>query len=159
MNRYIKQIVILVTLSILVACAGTGEREDGGSSGRGDCIQQSSIRGYRVLDEQNLIVDVSARRKYHVVLQRRAFGLRSSWGIGFKESSTGRICAGFSEVVFEGQGIGGGIRIASIRQLTPEEEEGLLISYGLKEPEVKSMPAPQDVEGADIEELDPDAKD
>ena len=49
-------------------------------------------------------------------------------------------------------------RIASIRQLTPEEEEDLLIRFGLKEPEVKRVPVPQEVKGADIEELDPDAK-
>ncbi|MEJ2298940.1 MAG: hypothetical protein P8X94_10655 [Woeseiaceae bacterium] len=39
----------------------------------------------------------------------------------------------------------------------PAEEENLLIQFGLKEPEVKPMPVPQEVQGADIEELDPDA--
>ena len=109
-----------------------------------------------MLDEQNLIVDASARKKYHVVLKRRAYGLRSSWAIGFVGSPTGRVCAGFGEVVFNDQ-MSGPVRIASVRQLTPEEEEGLLIQFGLKEPEVKRMPVPQEVEGADIEELDPDA--
>ena len=111
-----------------------------------------------MLDEQNLIVDASARKKYHVVLQRRAYGLRNSWGIGFIESPTGRVCAGFGEIVFNSSAAAVPIRIASIRQLTPEEEEGLLIRFGLKEPEVKRMPVPQEVEGADIEELDPDAR-
>jgi hypothetical protein len=152
----LKQLFVLITLCTLVACAGTDEARDEGSSRRGDCIHQPSIRGYRVLDEQNLIVDASARKKYHVALQRRAYGLRSSWAIGFVGSPTGRVCAGFSEVVFNDQ-MAGPVRIASIRELTPEQEEGLLIQFGLKEPEVKRMPVPQEVEGADIEELDPDA--
>ena len=153
-----KQLVIVCFLSVLVACAGTGEPTEEGSSRRGDCILQSSIRGYRVLDEQNLIVDASARKKYHVTLQQRAYGLRSSWSIAFTDSSAGRVCASFSQVIFSDRGMPGiRHRIASIRQLTPEEEEDLLIRFGLKEPEVKKMPEPQEVEGADIEELDPDA--
>jgi hypothetical protein len=108
------------------------------------------------LDEQNLIVDAIGRRKYHVVLWRRAYGLRGSWGIVF-DSQTSRICAGFSEVVFRGDFAEESIRITSIRELTPEDEEYLLIQYGKKEPEIKQTPAPQEVEGADVEELDPAA--
>jgi hypothetical protein len=154
---FIKQLVILVCLGVLSGCAGTSEGNGEASSRRADCIHQPSIRGYRVLDEQNLIIDASARKKYHVTLQRRAYGLRNTWGIGFVESASGRICAGFGEIVFNDSGIANRYRIASIRRLTPEEEEGLLISFGLKEPEVERMPVPQEVEGADIEELDPDA--
>jgi hypothetical protein len=152
----LKQFVILVFLSILLGCAATSEDDSESASRRGDCIHQSSIRGYRVLDEQNLIVDASARKMYHVTLQRRAYGLRSSWGIAF-DSPTGRICASFGEVLFKDGPTAESVRIASIRQLTPEDEEDLLIRFGLKEPEVKRMPVPQEVEGADIEELDPDA--
>ena len=122
---------------------------------RSDCIHEPSIRGYRVLDEQNLIVEAAGRRNYHVVLARRAFGLRSSWGIAFY-SSTSRICEGFSDVVFEGQFDGESIRIKSIRELSPEELEAILIDFGKIEPEIKSTPVPQDVKGADVEELDVD---
>ena len=111
-----------------------------------------------MLDEQNLIIDASASKSYHVVLQRRAFGLRSTWGIAF-DSPTGRVCEGFSEVLFDDQMGGDRIRVASIRQLTPEDEESLLIQFGKKEPEIEHTPAPQEVEGADVEELDPDAGD
>ena len=110
-----------------------------------------------MLDEQNLIIDASPRKQYHVTLQRRAQGLRSSWAIGFAGSPTARVCAGFSEIVFNNNALGLRYRIASIRQLTPEEEEDLLIRFGRKEPEVENMPVPNEVEGADIEELDPDA--
>ena len=156
-KMFFKQIFIVVTSCALVACAGSPEGSGPDGSRRGDCILQSSIRGYRVLDEQNLIVEASGRKKYHVALQRRAFGLRSSWAIGFVDSPAGRICAGFSEIVFDDHSVDGPIRLAAVRQLSPAEEEALLIQFGLKEPEIKPMPVPQQVEGADIEELDPDA--
>jgi hypothetical protein len=59
--------------------------------------------------------------------------------------------------VFRGHFDGESIRITSIRELTPEEEEDLLIRFGKKEPEIKQTPAPHEVEGAEVEELDPAA--
>ena len=157
-----KQLVIISISSVLLACAGTPDGSDSGdsevTSHRSDCILRSSIRGYTVLDESNLIVDASGRRTYHVVLQRRAYGLRSSWGIRF-ESPTGRICASFSEVIFDGNFSNESIRIDSVRELTPEDHEYLLIQYGKKEPEIKQTPAPREVKGAEVEELDPAAND
>jgi len=118
-----------------------------------DCISQMTVRDYRVLDDGNLIVSGSARRKYHVALSRRAFGLRSTWQIGFR-STSGRICAGFSDLIVD-DGFGPDrIRIASIRQLTPEEEEDLLIRFGKIESPNKQTAAPAEVESAEVEELD-----
>ncbi len=85
-------------------------------------------------------------------------GLNSSWGIVF-DSPTSRVCAGFSEVVFDGHFNGDSIRIRSIRELSEEEHEDLLIRWGKKEPEIEQGPAPRDVEGAEVEELDPAADD
>jgi hypothetical protein len=82
--------------------------------------------------------------------------LRSSWSIAF-DTPTGRVCAGFSEVVFDDQMGIDKIRIASIRALTPEDEEDLLIRFGKKKPEFEHTPTPHEVKGADVEELDPDA--
>jgi len=155
---FIKQIFITLSLGTLVACAGTQTDDGSAISSHSDCISQSSIRGYSVLDESNLIVSASGRRQYHVALQRRAYGLRSSWGIAF-DSATSRICAPFSEVTFRGHNQGDAIRIASIRELSPEEEEDLLIRYGKKEPEIERQPVPQEVPGAEVEELDPVADD
>ena len=153
-----KQIVLLLFLSVLAGCAGSGERPDQASevaeSRWNDCIYEPSIRGYKVLDEMNLIVDGSARKSYHVRLQRRARGLDSSWGIVF-DASGNRICAGFSEVIYRGHfDDRERVRIESIRLLTPEEEEDLLIEFGRLEPEIEQMPEPGEVDGADIEELD-----
>ena len=125
----------------------------GESSYRGDCIHKPSIRGYTVLDERNLIID-AGRRSYHLVLQRRAWGLNRSWGIAF-DSATSRVCAGFDEVVFDRREDGGSIRIETIRALTPEEEEHLLIRFGKRKPEIEYTSPPKDVKGADVEELEP----
>lgn len=158
-----KQLIILLISSALVACAGSSEAPDGGADdkprGRGDCIFESSVRGYRVLDEQNLIIDSSGRRKHHMVLSRRAWGLDSSWGIAFK-STTNSICGGFDEIIFREHGSRAeSIRIGSIRQLSDEDEEDLLIAFGKKEPEIKQGPAQKEVKGAEVEELDPAADD
>lgn len=154
----IKQIITAICLSGLVACAGTNSDDRGSVSRGSDCIYEPSIRGYSVLDESNLIVSTSGRRKYHVTLHRRAFGLQSSWGIAFR-SQTSNICSTFSDVVFDGNFNNESIRIASIRRLSPEEEEGLLIRYGKKKPEIEHTPVPKDLKGAEVEELDPGADD
>ena len=158
----IKHILIVLSLSTLVACAGTDSSQKTDDSakanGRSDCIFRASIRGYSVLDEMNLIVSGSGRRTYHMTLQRRAFGLRSSWRMGFA-STTSRVCAGFDKVVFEGQLDNESIRIAAIRELSPEQHEDLLIRFGKKEPELKRTPAPSDMKGAEVEELDQAADD
>jgi len=157
LERYIKQIFTIVISSSLIACAGNPSQEERVDSGRSDCISQPSIRGYTVLNESNLIVSASGRRQYHMVLHRRAYGLRSNWSIGFK-SPTGRVCAGFSELVLDDRFSGAdSIRIASIRGISAEEEEDLLIRYGIREPEYEHTPEPVDVKGAEVEELDPDA--
>ena len=158
---YIKQLIALLISCSLFACAGTesstGDESEGKRS-RTHCIFSSSIRGYTVLDESNLIVDISRRRSYHVTLLRRAYGLRSSWSIGF-DSPTGRICAQSSKVVFGDRRDIDSISIRSIRELSPEEREDILIRYGKKEPEIKQTPVPRDVSGAEVEELDPAADD
>jgi hypothetical protein len=159
---YIKQMFIIITSSVLFACASSDTAPDSGgeeaSGGRMDCIFTSSIRGYSVLNESNLIVEGARRSKYHVVLQRRAYGINSTWGIGF-DSPSSRVCAGFSEVIFQGNLDNESIRIASIRELSPEEYEGLMIQYGKMKPEIEQTPAPREVKGAEVEELDTAATD
>ena len=157
LKKYIKQSVILFLSCVLAACASApsepGAESEAAASSGSDCISQSSIRDYRVLDDANLIVSASARRNYHVVLTRRALGLRSSWQIGFR-SPTGQICPGFGDLIVD-DGFGPErIRISSIRRLTPEDEDELLIRFGKKEPEYTEPPAPAEVESAEVEELD-----
>lgn len=161
MKNVIKHIVIVVISSGLLACSTSADRPDTDDADvdnrRSDCIFRSSVRGYSVLDDSNLIVEGSGRRNYHVTLRRPARGLRSTMGIGIK-SSTSRACAGFSEVTFNGTMGVESISIESIRELDSDEHEDLLIRFGKKEPEIKQDPAPREVNGAEVEELDPAAE-
>jgi thiosulfate/3-mercaptopyruvate sulfurtransferase len=157
MKILLKQLVIAVFSSIIVACASGGEAVDdekmNPESRRSDCISSGTIRDYQVLDDANLIVSGSGNRKYHVALSRRAIGLRSSWKIGFR-SVTGRICARSGELVVDDRMGPESIRIAAIRQLTPDEHRELLVRFGKIEPEFEQAPAPVEVESAEVEELD-----
>jgi hypothetical protein len=153
----IKQMLIVLISSSLSACAAApsepGNDSNAMKSPGSDCISQSTIRDYTVLDDSNLIVSASGRRKYHLALYRRAYGLRSSWQIGL-ESSSGQVCAGFGDLLYDDGFAADRVRIASIRRLGPEEEEELLIRFGKKKPVYEQAPAPTPVEGAEVEELD-----
>lgn len=119
-----------------------------------DCISQSTIRDYQVLDDKNLVVTAGGKRKYHIQLSRKAFGLRSNWKIGFR-SPTGRICSGTSDVVVDDSfGSKETIQISSIREVGPDELNVLLIQFGKKVPEVERAPTQEEVKGAEVEELD-----
>jgi hypothetical protein len=157
-----KQFLMLLFLCYLAGCAGSEPAPDSGEIrdvNRGsDCISETSIRDYTVLDDANLIVRESRQRNYHMELARPAYGLRSTWRIGFR-SSAGRICGGTSDIIVADGALGSSsfdrtIRIRSIRRLTPEDEEDLLIRFGKKEPEIEQPRQPEEVEGAEVEELD-----
>lgn len=155
---HIKQIVTIVISSGLVACASSGDRyESAGDpvTTRGhDCISQSTIRDYQVLDDRNLIVTAGAKRKYHVQLSRQAFGLRSNWKIGFR-SPAGRICSGTGDVVVDDSfGSKETIQISSIREVEADQLNALLVQFGKKVPEVEHATAKKEVKGAEVEELD-----
>ena len=154
---FLKQIIVLVTSCVLTACAGSSEPSLGDPpetlAARSDCISSRTIRDYRVLDDANLVVTANGNKKYHLTLSRRAVGLRASWKIAFR-STSGRICGGFDDILVD-DGFGPErIRIAAIRQLTPEEYDTLLVRFGKKEPAVEQAPATVDVESAEVEELD-----
>ena len=153
----LKQLFILLSSSILFACASSESSTSTASSsevsGRSDCISQSSIRDYKVLDDANLIVTEGVSRTYHVELMRRAHGLRFSQAIGF-DSTTGRICGRFDELLYDSSLGMDRVPITSVRRLSPEQEEELLIRFGIKEPEQEQTRRPNEVEGAEVEELD-----
>jgi hypothetical protein len=118
-----------------------------------DCISQMTIRDYAVLDDRNLIVRAGPNRRYHVELSWPAFGLATTWQIGF-DSRTGRICPGFSSLlVNDGMSVEK-VGIRSIRQLDDQLHDELLIRFGKKQPVPTETPKPTEVEGAEVEELD-----
>ena len=122
-------------------------------SGGSDCISTRTIRDYQVLDDANLVVTGNGNRKYHVTLSRRAVGLRTSWKIGFR-SASGQVCGGFDDILVD-DGFGPErIRIAAVRQLTPEDYDELMVRFGKRKPAIEPAPAHKEVESAEVEELD-----
>ncbi len=85
---------------------------------------------------------------------RKAYGLRNSWSIGF-DSPSGMICRGAADIIVsDGFGRGERIRLSSVRALSDDELDTLLVQFGKKEPEVEHTPEPDEVDGAEVEELD-----
>jgi hypothetical protein len=105
------------------------------------------------LDNSNLVVTASASRYYHIELVRPAVGLKSTWQIGFTPPGN-RVCARSSELIVS-DNIGRElVRIRNIRRLTNDEFDDLLIRYGKKKPEIEQPREPEEVKGAEVEELD-----
>lgn len=153
----IKQLLMVSIASGLISCAvqksGPDSSLDAVSSSGTDCIFEGTIRDYRVLDESNLVVSASPKKKYHIELNQPALGLSSTWNIGFT-SATSRICPGFSSVVFDSNFAPDTVRIRSIRAIDDIEFENLLVHFGKKLPKKIKAPAAEAVDGAKVEELD-----
>ena len=153
---FIKQSFIIGISSSLLACVSPEKAPSSDdfepSTRTSDCILEGTIRDYRVLDESNLVVTASGRRNYQIELTRPAYGLRSTWQIGFSSPGS-RICPGFSELIVDNSFGPEAVRIRSIRRLVPEEYEDLLIRYGKKKPEIEHTREPAEVQGAEVEEL------
>jgi len=150
--------VSVLSLCALSACVGQNEGAEEAAQARtdrgADCILKGSIRDYRVLDESNLIVSMSPSRKYHMELTRPAIGLKSSWHIGVSGSGS-RVCGdGFSELLVDDSFGPERVRIRKVRRLSTEGYEDLMIRYGKMEPEIEQTRQPEEVEGAEVEELD-----
>ncbi len=120
-----------------------------------DCILIRTIRDYTPLDRQNLLVRGPGRRAYFVTLIRPAIDMRGS--IGFRvESRDDRLCPyGGDSLVFGSFG-NDSVTVRAISRLSQEQEEQLLIRYGLDgrdESATPVAPDPEKVKGAEVEEL------
>jgi len=118
-----------------------------------DCISIRTIRDYTALDDKNLLIWASAKRPYFVRLFSPAWGLGSSFQLG-TVSRDDQLCPyGGDALVFDTAGRDTA-RIASIRRVSPEEADWLLVRFGKKDPAEEQAPAPEPLEGAEVEELD-----
>ncbi len=118
-----------------------------------DCISIRTIRDYTALDDKNLLIWASVKRPYFVRLFSPAWGLRSSFQLG-TVSRDDRLCPyGGDALVFDSAGRDTA-RIASIRRISPDEADWLLVRFGKKDPAEEQAPVPEPLEGAEVEELD-----
>ena len=153
----LKQLITVVYLSIFLlsfqAFADDFEPDVDLDYGGSDCISIRTIRDYTALDDKNLLIWASAKRPYFVRLFSPAWGLKSSFQIG-TVSRDDRLCPyGGDALVFDSAGRDTS-RITSIRRITPEEADWLLVRFGHKDPPEQQAPAPEPLEGAEVEELD-----
>ena len=118
-----------------------------------DCISIRTIRDYTALDDKNLLIWASGRRPYFVSLFSRAFGLRSSFQLG-TQSRDDRLCPYGGDALVFGAAGRDIVRIASIRRISKDEADWLLVRFGKKDPAEDQAPEPKPVEGAEVEELD-----
>jgi hypothetical protein len=154
---FLKQLFTMFYLCILLLCsrafADEIDPEFDLDYGGSDCISIRTIRDYTALDDKNLLIWASAKRPYFVRLFSPAWGLRSSFQIG-TVSRDDQLCPyGGDALVFDSAGRETA-RIASIRRVTPEEADWLLVRFGKKDPAEEQAPAPEPLEGAEVEELD-----
>ena len=151
-----KPILIIVFLFFTSACASSGDGRQaagGGIESRGsDCILIRTIRDYTLLDDRNLLIYGPAKRAYYVTLVRPAYELRSSIRIGFS-SRDDNLCPYGGDGIVVGTFNPETVSIRAISRVTEEEAEQLLVRYGRKEPSEQQAPAPEDVKGAEVEEL------
>ncbi len=158
MIKYIlKQLVKVLTLSnfllFSLALADGLEPEFDLDYRGSDCISIRTIRDYTALDDKNLLIWASVKRPYFVRLFSPAWGLKGSFQLG-TVSRDDRLCPyGGDALVFDSAGRDT-VRIASIRRISPEEADWLRVRFGKKDPAEQQAPAPEPLEGAEVEELD-----
>ncbi len=157
MKNVLKPLVIVVTFGSfsLYSVAFADDLEAGFDLDyRGsDCISIRTIRDYTALDDRNLLIWASVKRPYFVRLSTPAWELKGSFQIGTL-SRDDRLCPyGGDALVFDSAGRDTA-RIASIRRISPEEADWLLIRFGKADPAEDQTPAPEPIEGAEVEELD-----
>jgi hypothetical protein len=154
---FLIQMVIIYFLSIFslisVAFADEFDPEIDLDYRGSDCISIRTLRDYTALDDKNLLIWASPKRPYFVRLFSPAWGLRSSFQIGTL-SRDDQLCPyGGDALVFDSAGRETS-RIASIRRVTPEEADWLLVRFGKKDPAEDQTPAAEVPEPAEVEELD-----
>lgn len=151
-----KQLVIVLILGILSACASPDGRQrtagDEVEYRGSDCILIRTVRDYSLLDDRNLLIWGPGKRAYYVTLFRPAFELRSSIRIGFS-SRDDQLCPYGGDAIVVGTFNREEIGIQAISRVSEEEAEQLLVRYGRKEPDEQQAPEPAEVEGAEVEEL------
>lgn len=157
MKTFFKQLVRVSISCALVTIAVAGETPrkplDGLDLRGSDCILIRTIRDYTPLDDSNLLIWGAAKRGYLVTLIRPAFGIRTSFRLGFS-SRDDQLCPYGGDSIVFGDLASDVIRVQSISRVSKEQAEDIKIRFGKKEPKEQQAPAPAEVKGAEVEELD-----
>lgn len=100
-----------------------------------DCFFASTLRDWRPLDDENLVLFGSGRTPYHVELFRPAMGLSFNVMIGVFDRD-GRICPYGGDAIIVDGAVPDRIPIRSIRRLTDDELDELYVQFGVRAPAI-----------------------
>ena len=118
-----------------------------------DCIWIRSIRDYTPLDDRTLLIWSGVSQPYFVRLHTATHDMRS--GIAMKlVSRDDRLCPYGGDGLVFGSYETFPATVRSISRLTKDQAEDMMVRYGKKESGEPQTPAPKEVEGAEVEELD-----
>ena len=156
-NGYFKlHIIMTFTLPFTGGCATAENQQSEDESdldyNGSDCISVRSIRDYKPLDDRTLLI-YSGSRPYFVRLSSSSREMRSTSRMQV-DSRDDRLCPYGGDGLIFGSFDPYPIRVRSISRITKEQENQLLVRYGKDKSGEPQAPTPQDVEGAEVEELD-----
>ena len=156
-KQFLKHILIALLSSILLlmvnpAAAAEDEEKDLDFNGS-DCISVRSIRDYTPLDDRTLLIWGGSKRPYYVRLFQPSFDMNSSIGMRV-HSRDDRLCPYGGDGLIFGTFNDRPVSVRAISRITVEQADQILVRYGKKEGSEPQTPAPKEVEGAEVEELD-----
>lgn len=121
---------------VTAACATTSSTPPQTTRSSGsDCFFASTLRDWRPLDDENLILFAQGRRPYHVELVRPATNLSRNARIGVYDRD-GSICAAGGDAIVIDGAIPDRIRIGSLRRIERGELDALYTEFGIRTPVV-----------------------
>jgi hypothetical protein len=126
---------LVVAAITSTGCAGSGTTAGGARPVYDDCLFAATLRDWRPLNDQNLILFAAGRRPYHVELVRPAFGFTFDVMIGVYDRDD-MICPyGGDAIVIDGP-MPDRIAIRSIKRLSDEELDEVYVRFGIRAPAV-----------------------
>ena len=145
-------IVCITLIPVRAEKPDSGEDQDLDFDGS-DCIWVRSIRDYTPLDDRTLLIWGGANRPYYVrlVQSTREMGSAISMGVQSRDDS---LCPYGGDALVFGNFDPYPARVRSVSRITTEQAEQLLVRYGKKDADEPQTPAPKEVKGAEVEELD-----
>ncbi len=146
-------IISSITISSSIAESDDSEAEIDVDFNGSDCIWIRSIRDYTPLDDRTLLIWSGVSRPYFVRLHTATHDMRS--GIAMKlVSRDDRLCPYGGDGLIFGSYETFPATVRSISRITKDQAEDMMVRYGKKESGEPQTPAPREVEGAEVEELD-----
>lgn len=136
MRRSVFLICALGLAAGLAAPALAAPADKARSSTRDRCFFADQVRGYQVVDDRTLNVDLGRKEAYQLTLLNTPFDLDVATRIGIKSRGGSWICSPLdaSVIVPEVSGSPRSYRVQAMRKLTPEEYAEAWPSLKAKKP-------------------------